>query len=134
MIDDALRSYRFAGVERPPRLWNASYDEAALHVLVDALVDASGQQAAELTIGLSNVVIDQSAADERMPEGEYVALTVSSDSAWARDDRWPGSDQRPNGFFAPLQGALISAGARTAYSRLIGDGSSVTVLFPRLEG
>lgn len=109
------------------------YDEAALHALVDAVVDASGRQAAELTVGLSNVVIDQSAADERMPEGEYVALTVSSDSAWTQDDRWPGGDERPNGFLAPLQGALVSAGARAAYSRLIGDGGSVTVLFPRLE-
>ena len=133
MIDDALRAYAFARLERPPLLWQAAFDDASLGLLMEALLRASGRSATALDLNISNVVVERDAADSSFPAGEYVAVTLSGAGTWAKDDRWSGDDSPANRFLSRFREALENAGARAAYSALIGDRSSVTVLFPRAE-
>ena len=133
MIDDALHAYEFARTERPPLLWHAAFDDVSLRLLVEALVNASGRDATALDLNISNLVIEQDAADSSLPVGEYVAVTLSGSGTWAEDDRWSSSGSPSSRFLSPFREALANAGARAAYSRRIGDRSSVTVLFPRVE-
>lgn len=111
-------------------------DDAALVQVLDHLIAiplSHGIEMSALTLNVSNLVVDASAASANWPAGQYVALTIVAPGGWGRDDTWwpgKGSLEPPMNTVAPLASA---AGARYAYGRNIAGRSSVTVLFARGE-
>jgi hypothetical protein len=133
-IGDALvRSLGFGRAERPPLLWDIDCTEAALRALLNDMVQASGQAPRALVVNLSNMTVPAGAADERLPEGEYVAVSVLSEDGWGRDDTWSRSDPVPTGALGILYAAACVANAQVAYTRALGGSSSITVLLPRAD-
>ena len=93
-------------------------------------VGATGLSVDALVLKLSNIAIPVDAADESLPAGEFVGLTLLGPGAWGQDERWaPGASVE--GLLANLGGVAQAAGSPAAYSRLIGGVSSLTVLLPR---
>jgi hypothetical protein len=132
LIHDAhVDAYKFLRIERPPLLWAVACDERAFERLLAATTAATGSNAEELILNMSNMVVQSDAADALMPAGDYVAITVAGEGAWAQDARWGREEPVPEGILASVSAAMLAAGAAGAYSRALGDRSSVTVLLPR---
>ncbi len=91
-----------------------------------------GNELGDLTLNVSNVVVEPDEDDEevdRIPDGEYVAITVRGAGAWD-DDTWRAGQGPTTGLLSNVGPAADAAGAVYAYTRdLVAEGS-VTVLLP----
>src|SRR5262245_41730647 len=94
-LDDSLRDYEFLRVERPPLLWEADTDEVPFARLLDGLIALGAlrdNQPAQLTLNVSNMTVEESAADARLAMGDYVAITVRGGGTWGPEVVWwPGA-------------------------------------------
>jgi hypothetical protein len=129
--NELLIAYQFQRVEQPQLLWGVDCAECLLQRLLDDIITASGRDIGALVLNLSNMVVNSDATDEHMPEGEFVAVTIHGEGAWARDSRWGRGASVPAGILDAIHEAAQGAGAAGAYSRALGGCSSVTVLLPR---
>jgi hypothetical protein len=77
-------------------------------------------------------VVDENAADDCFPEGDYVALTVRGPGAWETEMRWWAGADSTRGVFARFDTALREAGTVCAYTRNVGTERSVTFFLRRL--
>jgi hypothetical protein len=131
-----IRAHPFITIEYPPELWQPDVDDVRFipffgEVIVASLV-RNGQVLADVTINVSNVVIEPSAAGP-MPAGEFIGITAYGPGNWGGDvARHPVHGARPPLVSADLEAAAAAAGARWAYTRDLGQNTgSVTVLFAR---
>ena len=137
-LESLLRAHAYLQVERPPALWGIDADlERFLFVLGELIVVGLGRvtpeggELGDLTLNVANVVVPPDAADERLPEGEFVAVTILAPGAWGRDDVWRPGDGPTTGLLVNVAPRADDAGAVLAYTRNLGDRGSATVFFPR---
>ena len=136
-LDGPLGVQASLKVERPPTLWEAQTEVEPFLALLGEMIALGlgrGNELAELTLNVSNVVVEPDEDDEevdRIPDGEYVAITVRGAGAWD-DDTWHAGQGPTRGPLSTVGPAADVAGAVYAYTRdLVAEGS-VTVLLPRL--
>jgi hypothetical protein len=137
-LEAVLRAHGFMRVERPPELWEADTElERFLPMLGEmiALGLSTGTELSELTLNVSNVVVEPEADPDEPPwlePGEYVAVTVKGPGTWA-DDVWHPGEGPTRGPLTNVAPRADDAGAVYAYARDLGsDGGAVTALLPRL--
>jgi len=128
LLDDVLSTLRFGRIERPPILWNPASDDDNVRLLLEAMSRASGRTASDLVLNISNIVIDRDGEDQRVPAREFVALTIKGTGTWAEDQLWVSGERRPGGVLGQIHVALTATSARAAYSRQLGEESSMTVM------
>ena len=136
-LDGPLRAQASLKVERPPTLWEAETEVEPFLALLGEMIALGlgrGNELGDLTLNVSNVVAEPDEDDEevdRIPDGEYVAITVRGAGAWD-DDTWRAGQGPTTGPLSTVGPAANAAGAVYAYTRdLVAEGS-VTVLLPRL--
>jgi hypothetical protein len=134
-LEGLLRAHSFLKVERPPELWEPEAELEPFIRLLGEMIAAglvrNGQELGEITLNVSNVVVDESAAGP-MPMGEFVAVTIRSAGDWSPQTTWDPVAERDGSLVShDLENALNVASASWAYTRELGDEGSVTVLFPR---
>lgn len=135
-LEGVLNAHAFLQVERPPELWGMAVEvEAFLRVLGELIAAGlvrNGQELSELTLNVSNVVVEPSAAGS-VPEVEFVALTIRSRGDWSPEATWQPSPDIPRALVnLDLAAALTAADAACAYTRVLREGEgSVTVFFRR---
>jgi hypothetical protein len=134
-LEGLLRAHSFLKVERPPALWEPDVElEPFIRLLGEMIAGGlvrNGQELGEITLNVSNVVVDDAAAGP-MPMGEFVALTIRSAGDWSPETTWdPVAEQDGSLVSHDLENALNVASASWAYTRELGNEGSVTVLFPR---
>jgi len=131
-----IRAHPYITIERPPELWQPDVDDVPFIRFFGELLVASlsrnGGDLARVTVHISNVVIDPSAADP-MPPGEFVAVTGIGEGDWGPElARCPTVGSRPPLVSDDVESAAAAAGAAWAYTRTLDRGrGSVTVLFRR---
>jgi hypothetical protein len=136
-LDGQLRAQSSLKVERPPLLWEAETEVEPFLALLGQMIALGlgrGNELEDLTLDVSNVVVEPDQDDEeveRIPGGEYVAITVRGAGAW-NDDTWRAGQGPPTGPLRDVGTAAAAAGAVYAYSRDLAPGGSVTALLPRL--
>jgi hypothetical protein len=136
LLDTVLESLIDVRIERPPLLWHARADPRATGELLEEMIAAgarrNGGRLDRITVNASNIVVEPGAADP-LPEGELVAITVSSGGDWAPEATWaPGTS--PLGSFGDesIETLANSSGAVYGYTRVLsGESGSVTILFER---
>lgn len=122
-------------VQQPPELWAVAVEDdgALIRVLGEQIVVGllRGNELGELILNASNIAVEEDAASEALPEGEYVGLTVLGGGEWPEEIVWvPGyTIEAPD--FVNLGIALRQSEAVFAYSRVLDDGGSITVVYPR---
>lgn len=134
-LDSYLRAHAFMHVERPPVLWEAdTEDEPFLHLLGEMIGIGLGRgnELAELVLNASNVTVRPDDENDRLPEGDYVALTVRGAGNWD-DDVWWAGEGPTRGLLCNVGPAADTAGAVYAYTRNLAGEGSVTALLPRLR-
>jgi hypothetical protein len=137
-FDALLHANRALTIERPPRLWEAEADEPRVASLVAAMIgalSARGVRPADLTLNISNVVVETSddGDDETEPRpGEYVAVTVLGRVDAGADDRWSAARSASGAVLTSLQQPLAAAGVRFAYVRRLPPQGSITVYLPAI--
>jgi hypothetical protein len=136
-LDGILNAHAFLRMERPLELWTTSVDlEPFIRLLGEMIAAAlvrNGNKLEEITLNVSNVVVDPEAAGPAS-EGDYVAVTIRCRGDWRPETLWsPGEEAR---VVSPdLTAALTSANASYAYTRVLGDGEgSITVFFAAAVG
>ena len=118
-------------------LWEPeTEDEPFLRMLGEmiALGLGRGNELEDLTLNVSNVVVERDEDDEEVewiPEGEYVAITVRGAGAWD-DDTWRAGQGPTTGLLRNVGPAAEAAGAVYAYARDLDPEGSVTVFLPRV--
>ena len=126
-LDALLGTFPSLKLERPPLLWEAETVEESLMALLEAMIAATAAD----TLNVNNLVVEPSADEDRgpndIPEGEFVAFTVSGSDGREPDGTWPGNSQ----LLAGLERELVYAGAQYAYVRSIHGRGSITVLLDR---
>jgi hypothetical protein len=136
-LDGPLRAQASLKVERPPVLWEAETEVEPFLALLGqmlALGLGRGNELGDLTLNVSNVVVEQDEDDEEVeliPVGEYVAITVRGAGAWS-DDTWRAGQGLATGLLRDVGPAARAAGAVYAYARDLAPEGSVTALLPRL--
>jgi hypothetical protein len=133
-LDGPLRDQTAIKVERPPALWEADTEPEPLLALLGELVSLGlgrGNELADLTLNVANVVVEPDDADGSIPEGEFVAITVRGGGSWD-DDTWRPGSQPATGTLREVGPAAGAAGAVYVYSRNLGGAGSVTVFLLRL--
>jgi hypothetical protein len=136
-LDGPLRAHASLKVERPPLLWEAETEVEPFLALLGQMIALGlgrGNELGDLTLSVSNVVVEPDQDDEeadRIPIGEYVAITVRGAGAWNDDTRRAGQGPTP-GPLRNVGAAADAAGAVYAYARDLAPGGSVTALLPRL--
>ena len=131
-LDGILNAHAFLRVERPPELWTTTVELEPFIRLLGELIAAAlvrnGHKLAEITLNVSNVVVEPAAAGPA-PEGDYVAITIRSPGDWGPEASWaPGEETTM--VSADVTAALTSAGASHAYTRVLADGEgSITAFF-----
>ena len=135
-LDGPLRAQTAMKVERPPTLWEAETEVEPFLALLGEMIALGlgrGNELGDLTLNVSNVVAEPDEDDEevdRIPDGEYVAITVRGAGAWD-DDTWRAGQGPTTGPLSTVGPAADAAGAVYAYTRdLVAEGS-VTVFLPR---
>ena len=138
-FDGLLRAHAFMKVERPPDIWEADTEDVRFVPLLGEMIAAGlskGAPLEELTLNVSNVVVERDPDDDPSPPsaGEYVAVTVSGNADFGPDSTWPA---RPgtavSDLLVRLKERLATAGARYAYTRRLPQAGSLTVFLPRLR-
>jgi len=92
-----------------------------------------GNELGDLTLNVSNVVVEPDQDDEEVewiPGGEYVAITVRGAGAW-NEDTWRAGQGPASGLLRDVGPAAEAAGAVYAYARDLAPEGSVTALLPR---
>lgn len=136
-LDGPLRAQTSLKVERPPTLWEAETEVEPFLALLGqmiALGRGRGNELGDLTLGVSNVVVEPDEDDEEaewIPAGEYVAITVRGAGAWS-EDTWRAGEGPATGLLRDVGPAAEAAGAVYAYARDLAPEGSVTALLPRL--
>jgi hypothetical protein len=134
-LEGLLRAHSFLKVERPPELWEPDVELEPFIRLLGEMIAAglvrNGQELGEITLNVSNVVVDEAAAGP-MPMGEFVAVTIKSAGDWSPETTWDSVGEHDGSLVShDLENALTVASAAWAYTRELGDEGSVTVLFAR---
>ena len=136
-LDGPLRARVFLKVERPPMLWEAETEVEPFLALLGQMIAlrlGRGNELGDLTLNVSNVVVEPDRDDEEVewiPGGEYVAITVRGAGAW-NDDTWRAGQGPTTGLLCNVGPAADGAGAVYAYTRDLVPEGSVTALLPRL--
>lgn len=134
-----IRAHPFITIEHPPELWQPVADDGTFIRFFGELIAASlarnGGVLSAVTVNISNVIVDSSAAGP-IPQGEFVAITGVGQGDWGPEiTRRPESGANPPVVSGDLEAAAAAAGAAWIYTRSPGDGrGSVTALFPRRVG
>jgi len=121
-LDGPLRAQRALKVERPPTLWEADTETKPFLALLGELIALGlgrGNELAELTLNVANVVVEPDDEDGSIPEGEYVAITVRDRGASPRPEpcvRLEPQPERP-GRFTGIRGTSATR-ARSPWSSL----------------
>lgn len=129
-LEGVLNAHAFLRVERPPELWAPATELEPFLRLLGELISAAlvrnGNELGEVTLNVSNVVVEEDAAG-LLPVGEHLAVSVSSAGDWP-ETTWPQlvSDE--------IAEAAATAGAVAGYSRSLDGEGSVVVLFRRSPG
>lgn len=136
-LDGPLRAQTALKVERPPTLWEAETEVEPFLALLGEMIALGlgrGNELGDLTLNVSNVVVEPDEDDEEVewiPDGEYVAITIRGAGAWG-DDTWRAGQGPTTGPLSKVGPAADAAGAVYAYTRdLVAEGS-VTVFLPRV--
>lgn len=135
-LEGLLNAHPFLQVERPPTLWAPAADlEPFIRLLGEMIAAAlvrNGHELAEITLNVSNVTVEPSAAGS-VPEGDFVAITIGSQGDWSPETSWhPGDESGAALVSADLRSAATAAGASYGYTRALHDREgSVTVFFRR---
>lgn len=86
-LDGILNAHAFLRVERPPELWATTVElEPFIRLLGEMIAAAlvqNGQVLEEITLNVSNIVIEPAAAGPA-PNGDYMAVTIRSIGATQR--------------------------------------------------
>ncbi len=135
-LDGVLNAHAYLRVERPPSLWAPQSElEPFVRMLGELIVVGllrNGNVLAELTLNVSNVVIEPAAAGP-MPAGVFVAVTIRGRGDWSPEATWAPTTSSAE--LESAQAAAQAAGAVYLYSRVLGDDEgSVTVLLPTNSG
>jgi hypothetical protein len=135
-LEAILRSHPYVRVERPPRLWGLAAELEAfvrcLGEMIAAALAGNGGRLADVTVNVSNVTVEPSAAGP-MPAGDFVVLTIRSQGNWMPEATWhPRLEDAVPLVNPDLTAAAAKAGAAYGYTRALpnGDGS-VTLFFER---
>lgn len=136
-LDGLLSAHAYLQVERPPTLWAPQSElEPFVRMLGELIVLGllrNGNVLGELTLNVSNVVVEPAAAG-RIPEGRFVAMTIRGRGDWAPETTWKPPAVTIDAFQA-VQSAAEAAGAVYLYTRVLGAGEgSATVLLPASDG
>jgi hypothetical protein len=136
-LDALLDSLTDVRVERPPLLWSADADEAAVAALVDEMfgqATARGCARHDLVLRVNNVTVEFDDGEDEEgsgpAEGDYVALSVIG-------GEWPELSWKPGASDALLMTRALDARARGAgvtygYARAgTGNDGSITVFLTR---
>lgn len=135
-LEALLTSHAFLRVERPPELWALDAELEPFISLLGEMIAAglvrNGQRLEEVTLNVSNVTVEPSAAGS-LPEGDFVAVTIRSEGDWRPEVTWHPEQDAPDPLVsADLENAARAAGAAWAYTRALADSEGcVTVFFPR---
>jgi hypothetical protein len=138
-LEPILNAHAYLRVERPPQLWDADADLEAFLPLLGEMIAAAlvrnGGVLAQVTLNVSNVVVEPEVADPPLPAGEFVAITIRSAGNWHPETTWhPGSSGEPPLVSVDLQAAAARAGALYGYQRALAeDEGSVTIFIARAE-
>jgi hypothetical protein len=136
-LDGPLRAQTSLKVERPPTLWEAETEVEPFLALLGEMIALGlgrGNELGDLTLNVSNVVVEAGEDDEGakwIPDGEYIAVTVRGAGGWS-DDTWRAGQGPSTGLLRDVGPAAHAAGAVYAYARDLAAESSVTALLPRL--
>jgi hypothetical protein len=115
-LDGPLRARASLKVERPPVLWEAETEVEPFLALLDQMIALGlgrGNELGDLTLNVSNVVVEPDQDDEEMgwiPGGEFVAITVRGAGAW-NDDTWREGQGPATGLLRDVGTAAEAAGA-----------------------
>jgi hypothetical protein len=133
-LEALLRSHAFLRVERPPALWDVDAELEPFIRLLGEMIAAglarNGQRLEEVTLNVSNVVVDSSTAG-LLPEGDFVAVAIRAEGDWRPETTWRPEDAEADTFLSSdLEGAARAAGVACGYTRSLPNGEgSVTVFF-----
>lgn len=133
-LDGPLRAQGSLKVERPPALWEADTELEPFLALLGELIALGlgrGNRLEELTLNVSNVVVEPDEEGGSIPDGEFVAVTLRGAGSWD-DDVWRADQGPTTGLLGSVGPSAEAAGAVYAYARNLGPEGSVTVFLPRL--
>jgi hypothetical protein len=133
-LDGPLRAQGALKVEWPPLLWEADTEAETFLALLGGLIALGlgrGNELADLTLNVANVVVEPDEEGGSIPEGEFVGITVRGAGSWD-DDVWRPGTESTTASLRELGPAAHAAGAVYAYERDLGPEGSVTVFLPRL--
>ena len=136
-LDGIVRAHEFMHIERPPVLWEAdTQDEVFIRLLGEMIAFAlqRSPDVSSLTLNVANVVVDPEASSDRMPAGEYVAVTVRGPGSGTPELVWGPNAGLTFGPFGDLDGAASKSRAVWVYSRNLGEEGSITAFFCRTAG
>jgi len=132
-LDASLRVQSLK-VERPPTLWEADTELEPFLALLGELIALGlgrGNELAELTLNVSNVVLESDEEGGSIPEGEFVGITVRGAGSWD-DDVWRPGTEPTTTSLRELGRVAQAAGAVYVYERDLGPEGTVTVFLRRL--
>ena len=135
-IEALIRAHPYINIERPPEVWQPDSDDALFirffGELLAAILARNGGKLANVTVGISNVVVEPTTAGP-IPQGEFVAITgFLAGDALREVARVPDGATLPPVVSRDLESAAAAAGAAWVYTRALTDQrNSVTVLFSR---
>jgi len=134
-LEAPLRAQGSMKVERPPTMWEADTEVEPFLALLGELIAfglGRGNELAELTLNVSNVVVEPDEEGGSIPEGEFVGITVRGAGSWD-DDVWLPGTELTTASLRDITVAAGAAGAAYAYERNLGPEGSITVFLPRLR-
>ena len=134
-LDGYLTAHGFMRVERPPHLWEADTEEVAFLELTGEMIAAAlgrGNELSDLVLAASNVVVDADAATDKIPTGEFVAITIRGGGDWSPEMVWTPASPRSSNWTCNVERTAPNARAEHAYVRTHQEGGSLTVFLRRL--
>ena len=137
-FDALLRAHSFMKVERPPEIWEADTEDVRFVPLLGEMIASAlsrGAELSELTLNVSNVVVDapEDLEGTGPSPGEYVAVTVTGRVDLGPDGHWRRGRVTASGLLDRLLERLTTAGAVYGYVRRLPPQGSITVFLPRAE-
>jgi hypothetical protein len=136
-LDGIVRAHEFMHIERPQVLWEAdTQDELFIRLLGELIAFALQRRrdVSTLTLNVANIVVDPEASSDRMPTGEYVAVTVRGPGLGTPELVWRPNAPLTLGPFGDLDKAASKARAVWVHSRNLGEEGSITAFFCRTAG
>jgi hypothetical protein len=138
-FENLLRAHGFIKTEHPPDVWEAETEDVRFVPLLGEMIAAplsTGAELGELTLNVSNVVVEHDPSDEDTEgsgplPGEYVAVTVKGRADLGPDCTWRRDGGSPSGLLGRLVERLETAGAHYAYVRRLPPEASITVFLAR---